>query len=264
MGIDLSGSTPADPSRPKGILEMIEEAIGGVGGIGAAIVDGISGLLSGLIQMLTNTYEGDYPAFVDGQLALNERFDLLGTSGYCPATMGSNFRLGPGRNRAMPFNTQIGPRQGAELVQVNRQHPGAGSTFRDEWCIRLDRAGLWQANASFSHGGDAYSNSHSELVVLRPDLTVYSVTSLPQADQKAGGAAPAGGAPVSLFKMFVVPEAGYYVQVRWRWWDAFGIRTARGGGIYSQFAVTQWSDEIDGDLHENPDGTIDDGTTPDP
>lgn len=261
MGVNLSGEVPSTPGAPGGILQAIFD---GVGGIGEAIAEGFNGIISGLIQMITGTYEGDYPGFVDGQIALNERFELLGTSGYCPATMGSNFRLGPGRNRAMPFNTQIGPNQGAELVQVNRQHPGGGSTFRDEWCIRLDRPGLWQANASFSHGGDAYSNSHSELVVLRPDLTVYSVTSLPQADQKAGGAAPSGGAPVSLFKMFVIPEAGYYVQVRWRWWDAFGIRTARGGGIYSQFAVTQWSDEIEGDLHEDPDGTIDDGSSVDP
>lgn len=231
---------------------------------------GLGQLLSDLARALFGiggSYTGSNPELIeiqDGQLELLDRVDLLGGSGYCATVMGSDYRLGPGRLRAMPFNRLIAPPQGAELVQVNRQHPGSGSTFRDEWCIRLDRPGLWQANANFNHNGDAYSNSYAQLVVLRPDLTVYSVTSLPQADQKAGGAAPAGGAPVSLFKMFVVPEEGYYVQVRWRWWDLFGIRTARGGGIYSQFAVTQWSDEIDGDLWENPDGTIDDGSAPDP
>lgn len=261
MGVNLRGAATPNPGAPGGILQAIHD---GIGGIGDALAGGLSDIITGIIQMVNGNYEGNYPAFVDGQAALNERFDLLGGSGYCPTVMKSNFRLGPGRNRAMPFNTVIGPCQGAELVQVTRTHPGGSSTPQTEWAIRLDRKGLWQANANFSHGGDAFSTSYAELVVLRPDLTVYSVTSLPQADAKSSVAAPVGGFPVSLFKMFVVPEPGYYVQVRWYWWDLFGIRTARGGAAFSQFAVTQWSDEIDGEDAENPDGTIDDGSPIDP
>ena len=263
MGIDLSGTAPTDPSQPKGILEMIQEGIS-LSGIADAIVGGFTGLIDGLIQMVLGEYEGPYGKFIDGQEAINERFDLLGSSGYCPTVMSSNYRLGPGRTRALPFDTVIGPSQGAELVQVTRQHPGSGSAMRTEWAIRLDRKGLWQANANFNHNGDPLINSYAELVVLRPDLTVYSVTSLPQARQQSSGAAPMHGAPVSLFKMFVVPDEGYYVQVRWRWWELFGYRTVRGGAIYSQFAVTQWSDEVAGDPHDDPDGTIDDDSPEDP
>lgn len=255
MGVNLRGAATPNPRPSGGILQQIFD---GISGIGEALAEGLEGIISGLIDMVLGRYEGNYPAFVDGQAALNERFDLLGTSGYFPATMGSNFRLGPGRNRALPFDTRIGPNNGAELVQVNRTHPGEGSAVRTEWAIRLDRKGLWQANSNFKHLGDPMFGSYGEIVVLRPDLTVYSVTQLPSAQPDNTGNNSMGGASLSLFKMFVIPEPGYYVQVRWYWNEWFGIRTVQGGSILSQFAVTQWSDEIDGNEHQNPDGDITD------
>lgn len=255
MGVNLKTSATPTPGAPGGILQAIFD---GIGGIGEALAQGLGGIIDGLIDMVLGRYEGNYPAFVDGQIALNERFQLLGESGYFPATMGSNYRLGPGRNRALPFDTRIGPNNGAELVQVNRAHPGEGSAFRDEWAIRLDRKGLWQANANFKHLGDPMFGSYGEIVVLRPDLTVYSVTQLPMANPDNTGNNPMGGASLSLFKMFVIPDAGYYVQVRWYWNEWFGIRTAMGGSILSQFAVTQWSDEVDGADQPDPDGDITD------
>lgn len=261
MGVNLKGSATPNPGAPGGILQAIHD---GIGGIGDALAGGLNDIITGIIQMVTGNYEGSWQPFLDGQFALNERFDLLGQSGYCPTVMKSNFRLGPSRNRALPFDTVAGPHQGAELVQVTRTHPGAGSAARTEWAIRLDRAGLWQANASFSHGGDGMGDSYAEIVVLRPDLTVYSSTAIPQAQQVSSLTAPRGGAPVNLFKMFVVDEPGYYVQVRWWWASPLGIRTARGGAAFSQFAVTQWSEEISGVVNDGPDGTIDDGSPVDP
>lgn len=49
MGVDLSGTTPADPSRPKGILELIQEGIAGAGGIGGVIAGVFTGIVGGLV-----------------------------------------------------------------------------------------------------------------------------------------------------------------------------------------------------------------------
>lgn len=227
----------------------------------AAQRDGQWGLVQDMIDMMNNRYTGTEPVFIDGQLDLTGRFDLLGTSAYCAAYMYNNLRLGPGRNRALPFDSQIGPNNDAALVQVSRPHPEdvSPSTVRPEWCIRLDRAGLWHANASFSHGGDGYDRSQAEIMVLRPDLSIFSATTLPGVVGKSGTSGLDGGDPVSLSKFFVTPAPGYYVQVRWMFRVTIGIRTVRGGARQSQFAVVQWSDDIaNTNTSDDPGGTIDD------
>lgn len=53
MGVHLSGNVPADPSRPQGILELIQDGIaaaGGLGGVLAGVVTGIVGGLVGAVQ----------------------------------------------------------------------------------------------------------------------------------------------------------------------------------------------------------------------
>lgn len=226
--------------------------------------DGQWGLIDDLIDMMNNRYTGTVPTFIDGQLDLTDRFDLLGTSAYCAAYMYNNLRLGPGRNRALPFDSQIGPNNDAELVQVSRPHPEATnpSTVLSEWCIRLDRAGLWHANASFVHAGDGFDRAQGELVVLNPDLTPYSYTTLPAPRAHADGGTVSDvnvGVPVSLSKFFVTPAPGYYVQVRWKFNVLVGIRTVKGGARLSQFSVVQWSDDIaNTNTSDDPGGTIDD------
>ncbi|WP_440221165.1 hypothetical protein [Dietzia sp. MNB45] len=226
--------------------------------------DGQWGLIDDLIDMMNNRYTGTVPTFIDGQLDLTDRFDLLGTSAYCAAYMYNNLRLGPGRNRALPFDSQIGPNNDAELVQVSRPHPEATnpSTVLSEWCIRLDRAGLWHANASFVHAGDGFDRAQGEIVVLKPDLTPYSYTTLPAPRAHADGGTASDvnvGVPVSLSKFFVTPDPGYYVQVRWKFNVLIGIRTVKGGARLSQFSVVQWSDDIaNTDTSDDPGGTIDD------
>ena len=257
MGVNLKGSATPNPGAPGGILPAIFD---GIQGIGQALAEGLNDIIKGLIDMVLGRYDGDFPPFVDGQLALNERLDLLGTSAYCAAYMYNNLRLGPGRNRALPFDSQIGPNNDAELVQVSRSHPEAfDSIVRSEWCIRLDRAGLWHANASFSHGGDGYDRAQAEIMVLRPDLSIFSATTLPGVVGKSGTSGLGGGDPVSLSKFFVTPDPGYYVQVRWMFRVQIGIRTVRGGARQSQFSVVQWSDEVDNAAtNDGPGGTIDD------
>ncbi|MFN7241697.1 MAG: hypothetical protein ACK4M5_00340 [Dietzia cercidiphylli] len=264
MGVNLSGTAPTTPGAPGGILQAIRDAVESVGGIGEALANGLNGIISGIVDMVLGRYDGDIPALVDGQLELNERFELLGTSAYCAAYMYNNLRLGPGRNRALPFDSQIGPNNDAELVQVSRPHPEATnpSTVLSEWCIRLDRAGLWHANASFVHAGDGFDRAQGEIVVLTPDLTPYSYTTLPAPRAHADGGTVSDvnvGVPVSLSKFFVTPAPGYYVQVRWRFNVLVGIRTVKGGARLSQFSVVQWSDDIaNTNTSDDPGGTIDD------
>lgn len=58
MGVTLSGSAPADPSRPKGILELIQEGIAGVGGIGPLLAQGLSGLVVGTVGLVVGAVQG--------------------------------------------------------------------------------------------------------------------------------------------------------------------------------------------------------------
>lgn len=58
MGVSLDGQTPADPSRPEGILEMIQGAISGAGGIGPAFLHGLAGLVTGVVGGVVGAVQG--------------------------------------------------------------------------------------------------------------------------------------------------------------------------------------------------------------
>lgn len=238
--------------------------LSGFESIGAAV----GKALNDLSKALFGDYDGpDGPliAIQDGQANLRHEMWLLGQSGYCAAYMSRNYKLGRAKDRALPFDTQIGPSNDATLMQVSRSHPGESGT-RNEWVIRVDRAGLWEAQTTFSHVGGGFADGYAEITVLRPNRTVYSQTTLPFAtpyntdDGGLGTNSPRTGLPVVITKMFVVPTDGYFVQVRMRFDDLlFPTRTSRGGARLSQFSVTQWSDDIDNaNTNDDAIGTIDD------
>lgn len=68
MGIDLSGTTPADPSRPKGILELISEGIAGAGGIGGVLAGVVTGIVGGIVGAI-----GGIADLIGGLLNLGRR-----------------------------------------------------------------------------------------------------------------------------------------------------------------------------------------------
>ena len=261
MGVNLRGSATPNPGAPGGILQAIFD---GVGEIGEALAEGLNGVIGMIADALFGNYTGDNPALIairDGQLALNNRVDLLGSSAYCATYMGPSFRIGPRRNRALPFDSQIGPPQDAQLVQVTRSHPGVSEGPLAEWCIRLDRAGLWEAQVHIQH-----RNSHNvttgfvyawaEIVVLDPELNVWSIT-------RGHSPAPSDNnkhVDIVFPKRFVVDTPGYYVQVRYFWSDSLGMRRVIGGAASSSFSVIQWSDEIDGTANDDPNGEIGGGS----
>lgn len=240
--------------------------------------DGLWGVLNAAAQSVANVFNGFFSIFfpptesvtvvevVDGQLEINNRLDLLANNGYCSLVMDKDYYVSNGNLRALPFTYQVGPRNFAEPVVVNRQHPGAGTQYRDECCIRLDRAGLWQASVNMIRRQSEWE-SFAEIVVLKPDLTPYTYLSLPTPRGNALGTTgddpPSKGAPINLFKMFVIPEPGYYVQVRFMGISGgignLGRHGIRGGAKYSQFAVTQWSSRTgNGNAPDNPTGTFED------
>lgn len=258
MGVNLRGSATPNPGAPGGILQAIFD---GVGDIGDALAEGLNGITSGLIAMVLGNYDGDIPAFIDGQIALNERMDLLKDNGYCSLTLGSQVRIPSGRNRAVPFDTRVGPMNHAAPTVVTRQHP-TDSQPRAEHVIRLDRPGLWQSNVAMVQSQSGWE-SFAEIVVLKPDLSPYTYTTLPTPQARTDGTVggddfPSRGTPINLTKMFVVPEAGYYVQVRYHCvtGGAFHPRL-RGGARFAQFSVTQWSSDVAATgAPENPTGEI--------
>lgn len=239
--------------------------LSGFGSVGQAI----GSLLEDLVSAFFGDYEGSNElinAFQDGQLALNKRVELLGDNGYCSMIMDKDYYVSNGNLRALPFSYRVGPMNHATPVVVNRQHPGAGTAYRDEHCIRLDRKGLWQVNVAMLRRQSEWE-SFAEIVVLKPDLTPYTYVSMPTPRGNALGSTgdepPSKGAPISLFKMFVIPEPGYYVQVRFMGISGgignLGRHGIRGGAKYSQFAVTQWSSDIgNGNAPDDPVGTIED------
>lgn len=228
----------------------------------AAQRDGQWGLVQDMIDMMAGQYTGTKPTFVDGQLSINDRLDLLKDNGYCSLTLGSQVIVPTGRDRAVPFNARIGPMNHAEPVTVTRSHPGVSGGTRAEDVIRLDRAGLWQANVAMVQSQRDWK-SWAAIVVLRPDLTVYTYLALPTPVGTESGVASGDfpnqqGTPINLFKMFVVDSPGYYVQVRYFCQDG-GIYNPRlrGGAQFSQFSVTQWSSDVDATgAPENPSGEI--------
>ena len=227
----------------------------------AAQRDGIWGIIGDFLAVLRGEYSGSYPGFIDGQLALNDRMDLLKDNGYCSMTLGSQVRIPSGLNRAVPFNTRVGPMSHAAPAVVTRQHP-TDTQPRVENVIRLDRPGLWQSNVAMVQSQSKWE-SFAEIVVLKPDLSPYTYTTLPSPNSATDGTAggddlPSRGTPINLTKMFVVPDAGYYVQVRYHCvtGGAFHPRL-RGGARFAQFSVTQWSSDVAATgAPENPSGEI--------
>ena len=94
--------------------------------------DGVWGTVDDFIAMLLGTYGGTSQPFIDGQLALNHRLDLLtDVSGYCATYQDRNWRS-DGNTRRVPFSAKVGPNKNA--------HPGDGGIY-------LDAPGTWRVDA---------------------------------------------------------------------------------------------------------------------
>ncbi|MGX1598580.1 hypothetical protein ACWIDS_16140 [Dietzia maris] len=251
MGVDLSGTTPADPSRPKGILELIEDGIKGVGGIGDALAEGLNGIIGGLIDMVLGRYDGDMPAFVDGQLALNERFELLQSiSGYGTAYMTLNYWMGSNgggalgeRGREIPFRGYLGPHKNCEL-----ELGAEGATETGHW--RLLAPGTWRSEVRVT-GESLETDARLIIEVCAPDGSAYS-----RAIFSKGAMNGTQQRSLAVAHTFVTDAPGYTVHALWTKQPSLAKQRLLGGTELSAFTLSRW--DIDTTDHANepevPDG----------
>lgn len=217
---------------------------------------GLGQLLSDLAKALFGiggSYTGSNPELIeiqDGQLALNERFDLVTeNAGHGAAYMTKNYWMGTngggalgGRGKEIPFRAYLGPHKNCELVI------GAdGSEDTGHW--RLLAPGTWRADLHVTANS---SSVRSELIieVCAPDGTAWHRKLL----AKPGS----GSDEVSevMATKFVVPASGYTVHARRTKVVNPVKHRLQGGTERSAFILTR--EDIDTTDHAN-EPTVPDG-----
>lgn len=195
--------------------------------------DGVWGHVQDMIDMMTGNYGGTKPPFVDGQLALNDRLDLLtDVSGYCSTYQDRNWRVGGG-TRKIPFGKQLGPYKNA--------HPGDDGIY-------LDAPGTWRIDATATVGGGSGSGACRFIISVRdPDGEIYS-------EQWLDASYMSTSRTWAWNTTVVIPGTGYHVRVYWGhpalWWTLYG------GTHRSRLSVNRW-DMNTGDFV--PDTDVPDG-----
>ncbi|KAA0916469.1 hypothetical protein [Dietzia sp. ANT_WB102] len=247
MGVNLG---PAQP-EPGGSGNILEHIFTGIAGIGDAFAAGLNGVINGLIDMVLGRYEGSFPAFVDGQIAINERFDLLQSiSGYGTAYMTLNYWMGSGggggldeRGLEIPFRDYLGPHKNCELVLGP-----AGSNETGHW--RLLAPGTWRAEVRVT-GLTLETDARLILEVCTPDGTPYS-----RAIFAKGAFNGTQRRSLAVSHTFVVEDDGYTVHARWTKQASLAKQKLLGGTELSSFTLSRWDiDTTDyANAPEVPDG----------
>lgn len=233
MGVNLSGTTPRDPSGPTNI---VDEILRGAGGLGDGLAGGFSGLIQGLGDAIRGIFTpgglfapvGDaMQTFRDGQEDLADRTDLLSPLlDYGSAYVNPNNRV-HGTGWAV-FSEQLGPMRGCEMIG------GA------QGGIRLLDKGLWDIRCQLTADGIVQISSNApfrfELLVHTPNGTIFSRQTF-----TANNIDPLTGTIVSSV---VVPEPRYKVYAYVTKMDS--RRGILGGPAWSRLAVQHIAREVDG------------------
>lgn len=178
------------------------------------------GFLPDLVKMIAGNYQGDVPPFIDGQLALNERFDLLSeVSGYCSTYQDKNWRVSGGGAKRIPFGKQLGPHKNA--------HPGDDGIY-------LDAPGTWRIDATATVSGGNGSGPCRFIISVRdPQGDIYS-------EQWLDARYMSDSRTWAWNTTVVIPEPGYHVRVYWGWGSAIGWWYLLGGTHRSRLTVNRW------------------------
>lgn len=265
MGVTVNGIAPPSPGSsdilgnlaslagPLGqaIFAGVEDLLKGIGqilggalelGVGALtwIVDGVTGLISGIASAIQNVattqaFEPVREALHDGQNGLIARLDLIPP--FCSAVMSSNVQMRwTGATITMPFSTQNGPAKGAHV----------DSDLRG---IVFDQPGTWTVHALLNaNGSDGLGGNE-----LWMHVRLFDASGGMQAEKIIRDHPGESEHGFAMSQPFVVPEAGWYIQVagrsgRPRWWP--------GGARWSGLTVIKSHQDDTGGAPDTVSGDI--------
>jgi hypothetical protein len=186
----------------------------------------------------------------DSQIALEGRVDLLeGVQGYCSMYLGNNWNITGNKRITLPFNTQLGPRKGVELVTGNS--------------LQLLSKGLWRCDAHVSFMPPSPTWLGSSTVNIEVYIKVYAlssgVTGSAYSETRYDIAVNSVGPETAAFsKTFVIPTDNLYgvcVQVYQPKSTLIGLY---GGTLRSALSVNKWDN---GTINGAPLDTVIDGGT---
>lgn len=245
MGIAPGGSNPRPEGSlsPSGLQELASydeafvrrQALAGLRRSAEGAQSGfLDGLRDSIVKPLQQVFAGLRPpgwekvaeAFVDGQLALKNRLDLLSPLlDYGSAYMDSQggFLQFGNNSGVMPFANQIGPMRGCELHNNG---------------IRLLEAGLWDIRCQMAYGNNALGVGNGTVEwfirVYKPDGTLFS--------EQIGLEANVWTKTSTIVSSVVVPEPGYTVRVEVAW--IHGSRRLLGGPRNNRLVVQHISNKV--------------------
>lgn len=223
MGVNLGPANPEPGGSGGNILEQIFE---GIGGIGAALAEGVNGVIGMIADALFGPGSGSpIVRLSDGMTELNNRVDLMAdVSGYGGMILSNNHRVYGGNDyKVVPFNTPYGPStKSVALDTANHRIYLARGTWSVSMLLAVPQAGIT--------GGPTWFRA--TITAYRPNGTEYLNQWL---DWRSGENPHGYYAQVPL----IVPDdSGYYVQIRFTHntgnWRIFG------GTDRSKFWVNRW------------------------
>lgn len=211
MGVSLDGQSPTDPTRPKGILQSIEDGLKNLGGVAESFAEGLNGLIGMIANALFPGQPASKPPLVrlnDGMTALHDRIDLLAdVSGYAGAFMTQNHRFGSGGvYKRIPFNKRYGPEKNATVnTSNNRIYMAEGS---------------WSAHFTISTSSGTGGIGHGLRAQVRDQTGTVVIT-------RTFDWQNAGATWDQHFAMpIIAPQSGWSIELGYRhsgnWWTILG------------------------------------------
>ncbi|WP_306358707.1 MULTISPECIES: hypothetical protein [unclassified Nocardia] len=180
----------------------------------------------------------------DAQLDLIDRIDLLeGVTGYCSLFLSKNWNVKGEGWRLLPFDTQLGPRKGADPVQSG---------------ILLAGKGLWRADAhvTWHQAPSGWGNTNTPASVR---ITVaYADTGQIYSEKRFSGVVTRYGPETLAFPhTFVIPQDGTFVVQAWAY-HGRDWHWLYGGTVRSALSVNRWSTGTENahNAPEVPDGGV--------
>lgn len=184
------------------------------------------------LKIVSDDIDGKIGQAVDKQVELSDRLELLeGVQGYCSTYLGLNWNITGQKRITLPFNTQLGPRKGVDLVGGN--------------AVKLLSKGLWRADAHVSFMPPAPSWLGNATVNIEVYIKVYVLSSgvngAAYSETRYDIAVNSVGPETAAFsKTFVIPSDGLYgvcVQVYQPKAQLIGLY---GGTLRSALSVNKW------------------------